>query len=176
MTFETGDIILIKVNHFSKWHRWLLAKLIQLVDGVYYHHACTVSNGVVYEADTKVIASLVKEFERHYAGDEVLVLRLRKPLTEGEKYVFEQRMKESVGKPYDYFAVFIHQLIYILTFRRVWLGRTRKKARQKPYCTELVTEAIHHIRGYFPEPWKIGPSVLIKQAALYYDVVYEGKI
>lgn len=173
MQFETGDIILIKVNHFSKWYRWLLAKLIQLIDGVYYHHAGTIAGGKLYEADTKVIAN---EPYSRLKGDEVIVFRLRKPLTAGEKYVFDKRMKESVGKPYDYFAVFIHQLIYILTLRRVWLGRTRKKARQRPYCTELVTEAIHHIRGYFPEPWKIGPSGLIKQAALYYDVVYEGKV
>lgn len=171
MTFETGDIILVKVNHFSTWYRRLLAKLIQFFDGVYYHHAGTIADGMLYEAETKVTRS---DPRKRLAGDHVMVLRLRQPLTGVEQAVYTYLADESVGRPYDYTGTMLHQLIYIFTFRRLWIGKSGKSARKKPYCTELAVEMIHQIRGYFPQPWKLGPSGLLKLAPLYYDVVFEG--
>lgn len=171
MNFQTADIVMIKVNDFTAWYRRVLAKLIQFFDGVYYHHGGHVSNGRLYEADIRVIQS---DPDERLAGDNIIVLRLRKPLTETERYLYEQISREAVGRKYDFWGTLFHQLVYILTFRRIWIGKTGHAAQKKPYCTELAVEAIHEIRGYFPQPWKLGPSGLLKTAALYYDVVFEG--
>lgn len=171
MTFETGDIILIKVNNFTTWYRWLLAKLIQFFDGVYYHHAGTIADGLLYEADTRVIRRLPGS---RLAGDEIIVFRLRKPLTDAERYLYEHLAQQSLGKRYDYWGALFHQLVYILTFRRIWIGKSRRSHFKHPYCTELSVYMINQIRGYFPQPWKTGPSALLQQAPLYYDVVFEG--
>lgn len=171
MTFETGDIILIKVNNFTTWYRWLLAKLIQFFDGVYYHHAGTIADGLLYEADTRVIR---RDPASRLAGDEIIVFRLKQPLADSERYLYEHLAQQSMGKRYDYSGVFLHQLVYVLTFRRIWIGKTRRSHFKYPYCTELSVHMINQIRGYFAQPWKIGPNTLIQQATMYYDVVFEG--
>lgn len=173
MKFEDGDIILEKVTNFRAWYRWILAKGIQLADGVYYHHALTVSGGMVYEANEKVEVSepLVR-----LRNSEILVLRLKKPFTDNEKYHFSVKLFKSLGRKYDYTGTLLFQLLYILTFKRIWLGRTGKKAERRYYCTELVADAINKVRGYFPTPWKVSPSEIIKLGPLYYDVVFEGKL
>lgn len=173
MTFETGDIILVKVNRFSTWYRKLLGKLIQFFDGVYYHHAGAIAYGMLYEADTRVITS--NPYQR-LKGDNILVLRLRQALDASEKEKYKNILKEAENRKYDYWGVLFHQLIYVLTFRRIWIGKKGTSAKRRPYCTELAVEAIHQLRGYFPQPWKLGPSGLLKLAPLYYDVVYEGRI
>lgn len=171
MTFETGDIILVKVNKFSTWYRWLLAKLIQVFDGVYYHHAGTIVSGLLLEADTRVIRSSPAA---RLSGDEIIVFRLKRPLDGDERYLFERLAEEALERKYDYWGTLFHQLLYILSLRRVWIGKTGPSARRKQYCTELVVDMIHRVRGYFPRPWLTSPRALIEQAPRYYDVVYEG--
>lgn len=170
--FKEGDIILEKVNKFGAWYRWILAKGIQFFDGIYYHHALTFSNDYLYEAAETV---RVSELDR-LKGSEILVLRLKVPLKDNEKLLFEKELFKSLHKKYDYTSTLFFQLLYILTFKRVWLGRTNKKARRRYYCTELVADVINKVRGYFPTPWKTSPSEILKLAPLYYDVVYEGKV
>src|SRR5690606_19273196 len=109
-------------------------------------------------------------------NSEILVLRLKKPFTDNEKYHFSVKLFKSLGKKYDYTGTLLFQLLYILTFKRIWLGRTGKKAERRYYCTELVADAINKVRGYFPTPWKVSPSEIIKLGPLYYDVVFEGKL
>lgn len=169
--FEDGDIILEKVNSFGAWYRWVLAKGIQFFDGIYYHHALTFSGGYLYEAKERVVVSEIERLK----GSEILVLRLQDPLTTKEKVEFEKELFKALGKKYDYTGTLFFQLIYILTFRRIWLGRTGDKARKRYYCTELVADVINKVRGYFPTPWKTSPSEMIKLAPLYYDIEFEGK-
>lgn len=171
MILQDGDIILEKVNDFGAWYRWVLAKGIQVADGVYYHHALTYSDGLLYEANTEVEVSNVERLK----GSEVLILRLKTPFSEEEKSKYNLELYKSIGKKYDYTGTLLFQLLYILTFRRIWLGRTGKKARRRYYCTELVADAINKVRGYFPQPWKVGPSTILKLGPLYYDVVFEGE-
>lgn len=172
INFQDGDIVLEKVNKFGAWYRWVLAKGIQFFDGIYYHHALTYSGGYLYEAAERVIVSDLDRLK----GSEILVLRLKTPFTEKEKLEFEKELFKSLGKKYDYTGTLFFQLLYILTFRRIWLGRTGKKARRRYYCTELVADVINKVRGYFPEPWKTSPSVIMKLSPFYYDVIYEGRI
>lgn len=171
MTFQTADIILVKVNRFSTWYRKLLGKLIQFFDGVYYHHGGTIAGMYFYQADTRVVRDRP---EVSLMNDEIIVLRLRTPLTARETYLYEKMTSEALGRKYDYLGTLFHQLIYILTFRRIWIGKTGPAASRRPYCTEFAVEPIHRLRGYFPQPWKLGPSGLLKVAPLYYDVVFEG--
>lgn len=173
MIFQDGDIVLEKVNDFGAWYRWVLAKGIQFFDGVYYHHALTVWNDRFYEATKEISSS--NTFNR-LKGSEVLVLRLKEPLTDKEKQLFKDEIIKSIGKKYDYTGTLFFQLLYILTFRKIWLGRTGNKAERRFYCTEFVADVINEVRGYFPQPWKLGPSGLLKLAPLYYDVVFEGEV
>src|SRR5690348_6968133 len=99
MIFQDGDIVLEKVNDFGAWYRYVLAKAIQFFDGVYYHHALTVWNNRFYEASEEVVSSNI--FTR-LQGSEILVLRLKEPLTDKEKQVFKDEIIKSIGKKYDY--------------------------------------------------------------------------
>lgn len=172
MRLETGDIVLVKVNQYRTWYRRLLGKLIQFVDGVYYHHAGAIVNDKFYEADSKVVASELD----HLVGDEIIVFRLKKPLTLPEQAMYEYLADQAIGRTYDYWGALLHQLLYILCLRRIWIGRTGRPAQGHTYCTELAVLMIHEIRGYFSEPWKTSPSKLLQQAPYYYDVVFQGKV
>jgi len=170
MTLQEGDIVLVKVNNFTTWYRWLFAHLIRFVDGVYYHHAQISFGGMLWQANTEV-ECIEPDYNK---GDEVIVLRLKKPLTEKESNRFNKILEEMNGRTYDYWGAIFHQFVYILLFRRVWIGRRGNLADRKAYCTEFVTSIMYRLRGNFPEHYKTGPSKLLQQAPLYYDVVFEG--
>lgn len=173
MQFQDGDIILEKVNDFGSWYRWILAKGIQFMDGVYYHHALTFYYEYLYEAQERVVAK--NAYGDRLKGSEILVLRLKTPLNERERLEFQKELFLALNKKYDYTGTLLFQFLYILFFRRVWFGRTNKKSRRRYYCTELVADVINGVRGYFPTPWKTSPSEIMKIAPLYYDVVFEGE-
>lgn len=168
--FKDGDLILVKVNSFTTWYKRVFASMIRFFDGVYYHHAQMYFEGQLWEANETVERM---PLSRNY-GDEILVLRLKEELSYKEKNKVKLLLQYNLGRKYDYFGAMFHQLVYILFFRRVWIGRKGRRADHKPYCTELVTSIMHQIRGYFPEHYKIAPSKLIQLSPLYYDVVFEG--
>lgn len=170
MNFQNGDIILVKVNKFSAWYRAIFGRAIRFIDGVYYHHAQIYFGGYVYEADTLVR----QQISSHNDGDEVLVMRLNEPLNFKETNKLNVLIADSIGKKYDYWGALFHQLVYILLFRRVWIGRKGNSADRKLYCTEFVASLMFHVRGYFPEHYKISPSKLTQLAPLYYKTVFEG--
>ena len=55
MNLHNGDIVLFKVNNFSKAERMVLAKGIMFAEGEYYHHAAVACDERLYEADTSVM-------------------------------------------------------------------------------------------------------------------------
>lgn len=165
--YQDGDILLLHVNKFSTWYRKLFATLICFCDGVYYHHAQIYFNGLIYEADTEVRSKTIL-FNK---GDEVMVIRPTIPLTIDEINHLGYLLKLEYGRKYDYMGALLHQLIYILTFRRIWIGKTGKSADRKPYCTELVAGIYRELRGYFPKPYLTSPFVLQQQAPNYFKVV-----
>lgn len=165
--YQDGDILLLRVNHFRAWYRWLFAKLICFFDGVYYHHAQIYSGGFIYEADTTVKSKPV-DFNK---SDEIMVLRPIIPLTEIESKQLEFLLDSELGREYDYWGAIFHQLVYIMTFRKIWIGKTGRNASRKPYCTELVSGIYRTLRGYFPQPYLTSPSVLQKQSPNYFKVV-----
>lgn len=128
------------------------------------------SAGLFYEADTRVIRRSLQ----HLNGQHIIVFRLRKPLSDRERNIYKSLANQCLGRKYDYWGVFLHQLIHILTLRRLWLGKTHSSAFRRPYCTEFSIHMIHRIRGYFATPWKTGPRELLRLAPLYYEVAYEG--
>lgn len=170
MNLQNGDIVLVKVNHFKAWYRFLFAQLIRFFDGVYYHHAQIYFDGRLWEANDKVMAQRLE----YNNGDEVMILRLKKPITPEEHQTLVKVLAVMNGKKYDYWGAMLHQLIYVLTFRRIWIGKRGHVADRNPYCTEFVTSLMHQLRGYFPEHYKIGPAKLLQNAPLYYEVVKEG--
>lgn len=168
--FQDGDIVLVKVNNFKAWYRYVFAHLIRFFDGVYYHHAQIYFGGWLWEANNTVVAQGLD----YNNGDEVIILRLKKPLNRFEYEKLHDALLKMNGKRYDYWGAMLHQLIYILTFRRIWIGKRGTRADSNPYCTEFVTSLMHQLRGYFPEHYKIGPAKLLQNAPLYYEVVKEG--
>lgn len=165
--YQDGDILLLHVNHFSTWYRKLFAKMICFFDGVYYHHAQIYYNGLIYEADTTVKAKTTKFNE----GDEVMILRPITPLTENEKRQLESLLDAELGRKYDYWGAIFHQFVYIITFRKIWIGKVGNSANKKPYCTELVAGIYRMLRGYFPQPYLTSPYVLQKQVPNYFKVI-----
>jgi hypothetical protein len=172
MTLQTGDILLVKVGKFRTWYRWLLAKLIQLIDRNYYHHCAIYVDGLIHEADS---VGVIERTIHWYQHDTVCVLRPIEPLTPPETFKYLQAAREQLGKPYDYWGTLLFQLIYRLTFKWLWLGKTHASAGKKLYCSEHCLMPIHKVRGYFNAPWKVSPGD-IKRSSGYYKVVWEGKL
>lgn len=170
-TLKDGDVILCHANNFSTWYRWLFSHLIRWIDGVYYNHAQIIYNGKIYEADLKVRITDVIENK----GDNVLILRPKRDLSANELSLLRDFLEKETGKPYGFAAVIFWQTLYILSGRRIWLGHDGAQADDKPYCTEFVTRAYNKMRGYYPTYYKTAPSGMINDAALYFDVVFEGK-
>jgi hypothetical protein len=168
MNLENGDIILIKVNRFSRWYRWLLAKLIQFFDRNYYHHCAIYFNGLIHEADADGV--VISSLER-YSGDEILILRAVKPLTRQESVLLMRMAEMCLGSKYDYWGTLFFQLIYRLT--GVWLGKTHNRANKKLFCSEHCILPYFQVRGYFPNHWKVSPGDL-RRAGGYFYVEYEG--
>src|SRR6187402_2761560 len=123
MTFQNGDILLVKVNHFSTWYKWLLAKLIQFFDKTYYHHCAIYIDGQIHEADAHGV--VVRDYS-HFKYDELCVLRLVKPIESSEIFRYRATANDLVGKKYDYWSTLFFQLIYRTT--RFWLGRRSARA------------------------------------------------
>jgi hypothetical protein len=169
--YRDGDLVLVRVKKFSTWYRWLFAQLIRLVDGCHYHHAQRVFSGCLIEADTKLRISPIDK----NAGDQILVLRLKSTLSYKELIEANVLIDKWKGEDYDYWGAMFFQLLYILSGRRIWLGSTGSKADRKFYCTEFCASLDYHLRGYFPDHYKISPSILHQKASLYYEVVYEGE-
>lgn len=168
---QDGDVILVHANSFSTWYRWLFSHLIRLFDGCYYNHAQIYFDGKVYEADLKVREI---DFE-HNTGDNVMVLRPNKELSAEEKKNIIAFLQKEMGKPYGFGSVIFFQTLYILTFRRIWLGK-KSATDDHPYCTSLVTRCYNRVRGYFPEYYLTSPSVMKGEAPLYFYTTFEGKI
>lgn len=169
MTIKNGDIILVKVNEFTTWYRWLLAKLIQLFDRNYYHHCMIYIDGKIHEADAKGV--VVNDFSK-YANDEILVFRPIHPLSEAELMALIYFAEQQLGKPYDYWGTMFFQLIYRLT--GLWLGKSYGHAQAKLYCSEHCVLPYNAIRGYFHAPWKVSPGDL-RRSSGYFFVAFEGK-
>ena len=165
--YQDGDILLLRVNNFRTWYRRLFAALICFFDGVYYHHAQIYFGCFVYEADTEVTSKTIL-FNK---GDEIMVFRPIIPLTQDEVNHLGYLLKLEYGRKYDYVGAIFHQLIYILTLRKIWIGKRGNSASKKPYCTELIAGIYKELRGYFPQPYLTSPSVLQKQAPNYFKVV-----
>lgn len=169
LKMRDGDIILIKKNNFKNWYEKILAKGIQVFDGVYYHHAQMWFNGI-WEANRRIECNPISTL----TGHNIIVLRPNIELLSSEKDHIQFLLLKYQGQKYDYWGTLFHQVIYILSLRRLWIGRTGRKAKKKMYCTEFVTSVMNDVRGYFPEQHKIGPHKLLQMAPLYYHVAYEG--
>lgn len=168
MRLQTGDIVLVRVHKFSRWYRFLFAKLIQFFDRTYYHHAAAFIDGVFLEADNRV---MVRSLE-HYDGNNVLLLELIDPLTSEEKLVYREKAKQQMSKKYDYWGAMFSQLIYRLI--GLWLGKKGKRSESKPYCSELVLILINEVRGYFQDKHKWSPGDIMRKGGMYYKVKWEG--
>lgn len=168
MKLSTGDIMLVKVNKFSKWYRALFAKGIQLFDRSFYHHAVLFCGGVFHEADTKVVSRPLS----HYSGDHVLILELIKPLSESERNQYVQECIKLLDRKYDYVGAIFFQLLYRLT--GLWFGRTGKLSEKRPFCSEHTLTPINKIRGYFADKYKISPGDIRRLGGAYYHVKFEG--
>lgn len=170
--FRDGDILLVKVNHFRTWYRWLLAKLIQLFDRNYYHHCVLYVAGVFHEADA---SGVIIRSRSWYSGDEICLLRPIHSLSPSDLPHYISLANAQLGKPYDYWGTLLFQLIYRLTFRFIWLGKRGNNANKKLYCSEHCITPYHELRGWFPKPWKISPGDL-RRSSGYFQVVFEGRL
>ena len=168
MRLQTGDIALVRVSKFTKWYRFLFAKLIQFFDRSYYHHAIAFIDGVFLEADSRVVPRPLE----YYNGDTLLVLELLDPLMPDEKIRYREKAKKQLSKGYDYWGAMFSQLIYRLF--GLWLGGSGKRSERKPYCSELVLILINDVRGYFQDKHKWSPGDIMRKGGMYYRVKWEG--
>lgn len=171
LEFQVGDVVLVKVNQFRKWYRWLLAKLIQLFDRTHYHHCIIyVNNNQFHSAEAEGV--VVQELN-HYKNDEVLVLRPLLPLSSVEKFRYLEYANSLLGRKYDYWGTLFFQLIYRLT--AIWIGPRKLKASRKLFCSEHCLMPIHKVRGYFHNVWNRSPGDICRSSGYYY-VVHEGTV
>jgi len=169
--FKDGDIVMVHVIKFSTWYRWLLAQLIKVICGVWYHHDQTYYNGKLYEADILTRAINIEHNEDNY----IMVLRLINPLDSAESSKLGVEIHKLLDHKYDYLGVLFSQPIYQLSGRRLWLGKKGRASDRRLYSTEFSATLMNRVRGYFANHWLIGPHEMVTQGSLYYKVIYEGK-
>lgn len=71
------------------------------------------------------------------------------------------RIRSYIGFKYDFTALFLHQLVYRLTFKSLWIGKTKGKAKDRLYCSEFYAM----IWEYF-EWWKMSTSDILQYSGL----------
>lgn len=167
---EDGDIIFVRPNTASTWYLWLFQRLIRFIDNCYYNHTQVYIQGYLYQANKKIerVSPLLN------IGEQIQVWRLITPLSKEESNVILEIAKNDIGKSYDYMSALFYQLLYILTNRRIWLGRKGIKAENTYYCTEYVSHLYFKLFGFFPQHYKLAPNQLQKQMPFYFKVVFEG--
>jgi hypothetical protein len=69
------------------------------------------------------------------------------------KYYSKRAMSKSGQTPYDFFALFVHQPVFLLTGK--WIGRKRSKAEKRKYCSEFVGWLLK-----LPKWWTLSPKAV----------------
>jgi hypothetical protein len=54
-----------------------------------------------------------------------------------DPYIYSKRLKESLGKPYDFATVLIYEPVKILTWKKMWIGPKGEKALKRFMCSKL---------------------------------------
>ena len=164
---RNGDIILIKVNKFTTWYRFLLGKLIQLFDRTYYHHCAIYIDGKLHEADGHGVVEIDLS---KYDNDNYAVIRPILELSKQEEEELKFILNAQLGKPYDYWGTLFYQLIYRLT--KLWFGPKNERARAKLFCSEHCILPYHKLRGYFRKSYLISPGDILRSSG-YFKIVLE---
>lgn len=111
----------------------------------------------------------------HYAkdGGRVIIKVYRYPWDDKQIREINKYYGKYEGTPYQY-VNFLQYIIYICTFKLLWLGKKREASDKKLYCSELAARIIYFVTRmelaksnqdndthmYFRDYWKISPYVL----------------
>lgn len=105
-----------------------------------------------------------------WCKDKVIRVSRYKGYYDEKRWAITMMSKQNDSETkYDYFSLFIWQLIYQLT--GYWLGRT-KNADKKLYCSEYQAWGYHQVTGLFSNFYKTAPSVLAENKN--FETIYEG--
>jgi hypothetical protein len=145
LVIKNGDVGLVR-QHFQIWRpmSWLTA-IIRLMTGSRYNHAqlfLTIQGElfVIEAVKSGVRMCSYERWVKKYPHD-LKVIRFtdyQGLIDDGD---IRLRAMEHLGKPYDYAALFFHQLAFqVYRWFGVdrWLGKKSLDASKHVYCSELV--------------------------------------
>lgn len=160
--FKNFDIILVHKKRIDSIDS-IPAPFIRIATKCYYNHAAIAYRGFVFEANTKGFEPFmsIEEYQKRIGKDiEIAILRPLNLLTGGE-----QRLKEIIGKGYDYWSLLWFQILLLITGK--WKGHTGKFAKEKVYCSE----ACAYIAG-LEKWWTFSPAMLWRSTS--FDIMFES--
>jgi hypothetical protein len=164
-----GAIVLERSDFKESWKkrkglskiRCFLPPLIRFFTGGYYNHSFIVGD-VIYDPDYPRCVTVFKQWA---IGKEVEVW--------SPKEEHDLDFNTILYKPYNLVDTLFYQFIYHLTFRRVWLGRRKGKARRSIYCSEGVCLPYGDL---FPFSFRMDTEQLRTELPHHFDCIFVGKL
>lgn len=155
---KEGDIILVHNKRINTIPLFLGA-IIRLLTKSFYNHSANVvllyGELYVYEAIGKgcVITQRLKD----YLQDNSRVLEVVSTNVDITEY--RKRVKETIGKKYDYTSLLWHYILFLIT--KKWYGHTHEHSTKKFVCFEL-SMYLHNKKW-----WGITAKDIIKEFKTY---------
>lgn len=157
---QTGDIIVTKNKH-------MLSCLIRKITGSKWSHAEVIARweNTIYESVGAVgwgVRGI--DLDRYLKNREFIILRNKKwdkiPMTEKDETEILRIINSKKGVKYDFWSLLYYQLIFQIS--KKWIGRTRRDAENRFYCSEFAAYV-----NKFLAWWSYSPDDLVKSKFLY---------
>jgi hypothetical protein len=150
-----GDIVFVRnefrINDPGTYMAPFIRNFINKVDDVYhlpeiyYNHCGNIceENGVIYIYEAgwnkiKKSPEVIKtEWNNWVKARKQGHFLVKTPDFLFNTEIYRERLVRSLGKPYDFKSVIIFQPIRLLSFRKLWLGKTGEEALGSFYCNKL---------------------------------------
>lgn len=159
LDIQEGDIILIHTK------KGFVPKGIRFFTKCHYNHSAIVVMSMgelcileAIERGLMITKTLEQYLEETPRKREIVVLRPKLGF-KVKKHTLYSRLKDIIGRPYDFKSLLYSQLIQQITKKYRWKGARNMKASKHIYCSEACAYAYPKI---FPNWWAISPADIFK--------------
>ena len=112
-------------------------------------------DGTMFIIEMEAQGARLIKWSDYNKGKNVKVLHLVPTMRIDRTKLVVATIDEAGDTRYDFFGLF-HQLIYQMT--GVWIGKLRKKAAKRKYCSELFAYRYNEAVGIFPKWYSTSPQ------------------
>lgn len=192
---QHGDIVIfhghswisLAIQFFMNVSRWFGFKFKPFYAKVPNHIAMGDNDNNVFEARAEGV--FITPFDNYTTKGKQTIRVYRYPWSIKQETQINLLYNAFEGTPYQY-ANFFQYIIYILTFKILWIGGKGTSTSNKIYCSELAarilymvtvrelakSDADHDAHIYFRDYWKIDPLQVENWCKVNCELVGEYEI